>query len=431
MSNNTAETFRKLRIEGWRQFDSVDIELHERLTVLTGANGAGKSSLLRIFSRHFGFDRPFLATPRFNSSGTYTYFSGIFESLLKRLVRRKQQSTDDVGTLTYSNGIEGILQIPKEPGIQYAVQIANQQPVIGIHIDSHQAISFYQGVAQIPTNLISPEQAYNTYNGEIQNRFNGSHSQFSPIYRMKEAIISMATFGEGNKYVQGNREILDAYLGFVEVLRKLFPESLGFLDLAIRPPEIVLVTRSGEFVLDACSGGLMTLIDIAWRLFMFSRDHNSFVVTMDEPENHLHPTMQRSLMRRLLAAFPKAQFIIATHSPFMVSSIRDSNVYVLRYVGRDSEKTSEVRPDTMHSRVISERLDTVNKAGNASEILREVLGVSATMPEWVEEDLVAIVAQYRQIPITPEALRSLRNDLSSRGYGELYPNALASLTEGK
>jgi predicted ATPase len=41
--------FRSLRIEGWRQFDNVDIELHPRLTVLTGANGAGKTSLLRIF----------------------------------------------------------------------------------------------------------------------------------------------------------------------------------------------------------------------------------------------------------------------------------------------------------------------------------------------------------------------------------------------
>ena len=48
--------FTSLRIEGWRQFGHVDISLHPRLTVLTGANGAGKSSLLKIFQRHFGID---------------------------------------------------------------------------------------------------------------------------------------------------------------------------------------------------------------------------------------------------------------------------------------------------------------------------------------------------------------------------------------
>lgn len=57
----------------WRQFDSVDIVLHDRLTVITGANGAGKSTLLQIFSRHLGFNRALLATPYFDSGGTYTY----------------------------------------------------------------------------------------------------------------------------------------------------------------------------------------------------------------------------------------------------------------------------------------------------------------------------------------------------------------------
>ena len=44
------------------------------------------------------------------------------------------------------------------------------------------------------------------------------------------------------------------------------------------------------------------------------------------------------------------------------------------------------------SRVVSQKLDMVNKAGNASSILREVLGVKATIPEWVEEELENIVA---------------------------------------
>jgi predicted ATPase len=34
--------FKRLKIDGWRQFQSIDIELHPRLTIITGANGAGK-----------------------------------------------------------------------------------------------------------------------------------------------------------------------------------------------------------------------------------------------------------------------------------------------------------------------------------------------------------------------------------------------------
>ena len=176
----------------------------------------------------------------------------------------------------------------------------------------------------------------------------------------------------------------------------------------------------------------MTLIDITWRLHMFSLNHDSFVVTMDEPENHLHPTMQRTLMGRLLTAFPNTQFIIATHSPFMVSSVKDSFVYVLRYVNRASGKIEgEQLMPTQTSRVVSERLDTVNKAGNASEILRDVLGVSATIPEWVEEGLEVVVGRYRDKAISPALLKELRQELAGLGYDEHYPTALAAITEGK
>ena len=161
--------------------------------------------------------------------------------------------------------------------------------------------------------------------------------------------------------------------------------------------------------------------------------NDEFVVTIDEPENHLHPTMQRSLMRRLLKTFPKTQFIIATHSPFMVSSVSDSYVYVLRYVNTITE---EVQSDerilaSESTRVVSQKLDTVNKAGSASEILREVLGVKATIPEWVEDEIADIVAHYREREITREALSELRNELSQLGYSVLYPEALAALTEGR
>ena len=435
-STKPSTKFRSLRIEGWRQFGHVDIALHPHLTVLTGANGAGKSSLLRVFHRHFGYQQLFLATPILQPDGGYRYFTGLFSGTIAKLWGRlwtKRSHMSNVGTVSYSNGVESDLQIPTQSSVQYDISISAQQSVPGIHIDSHAPITPFQQVAQIPTTIVDSQRAYDSYNNEMIQKYQGGHTGYSPIYRMKEAIIAMAMFGEGNTRVQPNEEVLKSYLGFVEALRTMLPDSLGFIDLAVRPPEIVLETTSGDFILDAASGGILTIVDLTWRLHMFSQLHDEFVVTFDEPENHLHPTMQRSLLRRLLTTFPKAQFIIATHSPFMVSSVSDSNVYVLHYVDTvtDEIQSGDQVAVSEATRVVSQKLDTVNKAGNASEILREVLGVRATIPEWVEEELGSIVARYRRRPITRDALSSLRRELSSLGYEVLYPEALAALTEDR
>ncbi len=428
--------FASIQIQGWRQFGHVDISFHPRLTVLTGANGAGKSSLLRILHSHFGVNQPFLATPIRQPDGQYSYLAGLFTDTIANLWRRLWTTTSDmsnVGTLTYTNGVQSELQVQKETSVSYNVAIHQQQNVPGIHIDSHAPISHFQQVAQIPTNIITPQTAYNIYNSEVVNRYQGNHTGYSPTYRMKEAIIAMAMFGEGNSQVQGNQQVLSAYQGFVKALQSMLPESLGFLEVSVRPPEVVLVTKSGEFIIDAASGGVMTLIDLTWRLYLFSQQHQEFVVTFDEPENHLHPTMQRTVMSRLLKTFPKAQFIIATHSPFMVSSVSDSSVYVLQYVHTetgDVEGGEQIQASES-SRVVSQELDTVNRAGSANSVLREVLGVKATMPEWVEVELANIVARYRQREITRETLSTLREELRGLGYEVHYPEALAALTEGQ
>ena len=428
--------FNSLRIEGWRQFGRVDISFHPRLTILTGANGAGKSSLLRILTEHFGFSKPFLATPIWQSDGRYTYITGLFTGVIARLwkiISAQSSNISNVGVIKYANGVESELQVPTQSAVQYNVKILKRQPVVGIHIDSHEPALHFQQVGQIPTNIITPEMAYNNYNNEVVHKYQGSHTGYSPTYRMKEAIIAMAMFGEGNTHVQGNAEVLKAYQSFVDALRTMLPESLGFLDIAVRPPEVVFVTTSGEFLIDAASGGVMAIIDLTWRLHMFSLMNDQFVVTIDEPENHLHPTMQRSLMRHLLTAFPKAQFIIATHSPIIVSSVRESNVFVLKYVSTETGEvdSGEQVLSSETSRVRSMKLDTINKAGNASAILREVLGVNATIPEWVEEELANVVARYREKDISQDVLTEFRRELSQIGCEELYPNALAALTEGQ
>jgi predicted ATP-binding protein involved in virulence len=134
--------------------------------------------------------------------------------------------------------------------------------------------------------------------------------------------------------------------------------------------------------------------------------------------------MQRSLVRKLLAAFPKAQFIIATHSPFIVSSVKDSAVYVLKYDQVESQVQTGI-----NNRVSSIKLDNVNKAGTASEILRDVLGIPVTLPEWAEGELRLIADRFKIKEITSENIELLRQQLDEAGLGEYYPEALKQIAE--
>lgn len=414
----TSPTFSRLSVHDWRQFAELDVEFHPKLTVITGSNGAGKSTILRLLAQHFGWHMPLLATPTFGKSGSLTYSSGVWASLL----REPQPQGPNVGELSYSNGLTTALRVPAAGGIQFNVGFDNMQGVTGMNIGSHRPIGNYQQVANIPTNALGPSQAYQMYFAEVTNRYQNAFTQHSPTYRMKEAIISMAMFGPGNQYVQRNDEVANAFEGFKGVLSKILPPSIGFRDISVRVPDVVLETQSGDFVIDAASGGIMSLIDLAWQIFLFAQGKGEFVVLIDEPENHLHPSMQRSLLASLTKAFPTAQFVIATHSPFMVSSVKDSYVYALKYEESEKGIQGEAR-----NTVRSIRLDSANRAGTASEILRDVLGVPVTLPEWAEQDIQRIAANYTLQEITPQTISNLRGDLDAAGLGEYYPEALRHL----
>ena len=195
----------------------------------------------------------------------------------------------------------------------------------------------------------------------------------------------------------------------------MLPPKLGFQKLAIRIPEVILITKSGEFAIDAVSGGIASIIDLAWQIYMFENTGKPFIVTFDEPENHLHPEMQKTILPNFLKAFPDAQFIIASHNPFIISSVPDSKVYVLNYDEND--------------RVRSILLDNIEKSGSANEILRDVLGIDSTKPEWVNEQIDKIIDKYSDKGITADNINNFKNELKSIGLDKLVHTSVADLIQ--
>ena len=237
----------------------------------------------------------------------------------------------------------------------------------------------------------------------------------SPSHRLKAALISLAMFGYGNEVVAPNEEARETFEGFSKVLSRVLPADLDFQEIAMEVPEVILKTGTGDFSLDAASGGIIALVDVAWQIYMRSRSDATFTVLMDEPENHLHPRLQRSLLPGLLTAFPQAQFIVATHNPFVVTSVRDSNVVVLDFVD---------------GRVKSTKLADVDRSATANQILTDVLGVPFPVPLWVEDEVDKIVAAVGEKELTTEFLSTLRMQLNEVGLGDLFPEVIDRLLPG-
>jgi predicted ATP-binding protein involved in virulence len=53
------------------------------------------------------------------------------------------------------------------------------------------------------------------------------------------------------------------------------------------------------------------------------------IVLIDEIETHLHLELQKKIMNLLTTVFPNIQFIVSTHSPFILSSMENVAIYDL------------------------------------------------------------------------------------------------------
>lgn len=56
------------------------------------------------------------------------------------------------------------------------------------------------------------------------------------------------------------------------------------------------------------------------------------IVLIDEIETHLHLELQKIILKLLTTVFPNIQFIITTHSPFILSSLENTVVYDLEKI---------------------------------------------------------------------------------------------------
>ena len=393
--------FKRLTIESWKLFDRLSINFHDRLTILTGANASGKTTILNLLASHFGWEMNELATPIQDSD------SGVIR-FIKRLWPKGEIPFDaTIGKLLYENGKEALLQLPDQDLTKYEIIISPKQPVNGFYSPAHRPTFHYYPVDQVISEKeVTMREAFEQVSQSIRNWIGRVQDKPSNYY-IKRALINWCADSGG----VGKKSKLEYFNGFEEILKQVLPKSFGFKKFLVRNSEVLLETDSSEFLLDSCSGGISAIIDLVWQIYMFqARTTQGFTVLIDEVENHLHANMQRAILPDLINAFPMVQFIVATHSPLIIGSVRDSNVYALRY--------------NVNMKIESEELDIRNKAKNATDILNKILGVPFTMPLWVEDELDGIVKRYLDREIDQRLFDEIRDDLGKIGLEELMPLAI-------
>lgn len=70
---------------------------------------------------------------------------------------------------------------------------------------------------------------------------------------------------------------------------------------------------------------------------------NQGVVLVDEVDLHLHPEWQQRVIPTLSKALPRLQFVLTSHSPLVVGTLRGENVFVLDTEKVDGQRRSRLR----------------------------------------------------------------------------------------
>ena len=385
-------TFHRLRIENFLSIRSLNLRL-DALNVLVGANGAGKTNLLKAFQflgevarqelapaieamggfdnlLYRGVDRN-LSNVRIELTGTVTKYSS-FEALdeyklsfwrLGRTRRLPEHAVDvfqRVENLVFKR-FQGRGRRITLRGGKATVSVTGDRPT-----NSDQTIQI-QGSA---TGLGTLRRLSDAYGSPQWNAFAEvvedlrlfdisvdkvrQPSLFEPHPRLESDASNLANF---LIYLREKHEaqfslICDDIKFVLPGFTRFEFTSIGGADSAVRL-DIVEEGLSATTPLSRASYGTIRAI----ALFAMLHDPNPPKLTcLEEIDHGLHPHALDRIVDRLRNASQKTQVILATHSPALVNRFEPKELIVVER-GEDSPGSIFIRPDVSLVRDLKQRTD--------------------------------------------------------------------------
>ncbi|WP_280571114.1 AAA family ATPase, partial [Chromohalobacter sp. 296-RDG] len=326
---------KRLTLENFRAKPSLSMTLGPRLTLLMGANGSGKTTLLDGIAIGLGEILTYLPGvagmtfkkrgdlhQRGNHLAPYTRITlETFQGLAWDRLQRRDNSKKTVGEIPPGQGVKVLKQHLDSTIINpWSADESFELPVFA-----------YYGVSRALLDLPLSRKGF----PKSHERFDALANALNADTRFKSAFIWFYNKENEEHRLQKQHKSFDVTLSELDAVRRaimrLFPD-LSEPHIELNPLRFA-VKQQGEWLnIAQLSDGYQTLlgliIDLSSRMAMANPDLDDplaaeAVVMIDEVDLHLHPEWQRRVVGDLLTTFPNTQFIVTTHSPFIVEALNN------------------------------------------------------------------------------------------------------------
>ena len=322
------EYITKLHAENIGPFDNLNIEFSPDVTVIVGANGSGKTSILRAITHSF--------TNRNREGFRYRVGAAVFTYFQKgeRLCRCGGKPFGIEKDLHLHDHIPSINDsVPDEDGVTSFHN--SETPYNILAIGAHRYFDYIkiQGM-KAEENTASQKEAYADNN---------------PLY-IDQPILPHVKQWMVNRYFiiekPWGKELKDNWEKLIEKIPKLSPpnHNLQFarIEEDLNP---IFILDNKECYLEELSSGFKSVLSIVLSIINWIEGVNDGeqrkienacgTVLIDEIEAHLHPAWQNMVLKVITEMFPKLQFIITTHSPYVIASADKNQVIILPPMNSD------------------------------------------------------------------------------------------------
>jgi predicted ATP-binding protein involved in virulence len=331
---------KSLKLENFRGKAALNLTLGARLTLLMGINGSGKTTILDALAIGLGTiatQLPGVAGVSFKKQGEilerdhqkapYARVSvetttGLHWDRLQRRDQTLATARDIVpsyGTRQLEHFIEEAILTPLRSGEEVEI------PVFA-----------YYGVSRALLDLPKSRKGF----PKQHSRFDALAGALNATSRFKSAFVWFYNKENEETRLQRDRRSFDVTLKELDAVRtaiKRMFDDVAEPQVTLNPLRFVVRHGGQQLDLDQLSDGYKTLlalvIDLSARMSMANPHLDDplgveAIVMIDEVDLHLHPAWQQHIIGDLLRTFPNTQFVLTTHSPFIVGS---TNNYLKRF----------------------------------------------------------------------------------------------------
>ncbi len=339
------------RIEVSDLYDSkpIKINLSGKNLIITGGNGCGKTRFIqRIYKYVYG-----RIANRDNPTLEY------IDSEIKRLSRDLQSVTVGSSHWSYITSELPRLEIRKKE--LEAFQIVYLDDCEGEFLASfHQGlsiISYFKADRQAQINKVNSIRPLNILKEQGKQLainhnydFNNQPSKATNFEEYLASLKQVRSFYITEYDDAAKAEIISLWFAKLEAdFRELFEDDSLRLNFIAEESSFEICQRGKEpYRFQNLSSGYASILSVYADLIMtvevrdISPDQLNGIVIIDEIDAHLHISLQKKILSFLTSAYKNIQFIVTTHSPFVVMSVNDAVIY-------DLSKKEQVEDLSMYS----------------------------------------------------------------------------------